>query len=392
MKIRPQTNWADNKVVELHLKDTPLESFLRKEVQKYTPLQLPFGLSPADKMLEEDYKVNWLVKGLVPEKSLIHIYGPTASFKTFFTVELFYCVATGINFFGLDVTQGPVVYIAGEGHHGLKPRIKAQVVRHGKPAENIFISDLPAKLSDEQNIQDIIDSIKIACPDVKLIVVDTLHRNMGDGDENSASDIAKILSGLDRIKNETGASILLVHHTGHGNNDRARGSSAIRAAMDVEYSIVFKNGLVTMTCTKSKDFEEPSPKKFKPTSVNTGWFDEDGFPITSIVLEEVGSFYEPQVNNLTPLQQQSLADLARLILDEGISPSQEMIDAMTAQHQGVEPPERIIDVVVWRKSFTDNYIEDGKLPNSAGRSFRRIKNDLLDAQVIQNFQDYVWLS
>jgi putative DNA primase/helicase len=33
---------------------------------------------------------------------------------------------------------------------------------------------------------------------------------------------------------ELGAAVLLVHHSGHGDKDRARGSSAIRAAVDVE--------------------------------------------------------------------------------------------------------------------------------------------------------------
>ena len=80
---------------------------------------------------------------------------------------------------------------------------------------------------------------------------------MGPGDENSAADIGAFLNSVDMLRDETGAAVVIVHHAGHGDKTRARGSSAIRAAVDVEYSLTKTPEGVTLECTKAKDFEPP---------------------------------------------------------------------------------------------------------------------------------------
>ncbi len=56
------------------------------------------------------------------------------------------------------------------------------------------------------------------------------------GDENSSQDIAAFIGNIDKHIKPLGAAALVVHHSGHGQKDRSRGSSSIRAAMDGEFA------------------------------------------------------------------------------------------------------------------------------------------------------------
>ena len=59
--------------------------------------------------------------------------------------------------------------------------------------------------------------------DIGLIVIDTFHRNLGGGNEDSAADIATFLSNIDTYLKPIGAAIVIIHHSGHGNKERSRG-------------------------------------------------------------------------------------------------------------------------------------------------------------------------
>ena len=63
----------------------------------------------------------------------------------------------------------------------------------------------------------------------KLIIVDTLARNLGNGDENSNADIGMFINNIDiHLRSRFGAAVLIVHHTGHLEKDRSRGASSLR--------------------------------------------------------------------------------------------------------------------------------------------------------------------
>ena len=65
-----------------------------------------------------------------------------------------------------------------------------------------------------------------------LVIIDTLNRNFGAGDENNTADMTRFIIGLDRLKNDLNTAILVVHHTGLGNKERSSGNSALKAALD----------------------------------------------------------------------------------------------------------------------------------------------------------------
>ena len=116
-----------------------------------------------------------------------------------------------------------------------------------------------------------------------MIIVDTLNRNFGGGDENSTKDMTGFVDGLARLQSMTRAAIFVVHHTGKGEAETARGNSALRAAMDTEMSLFQKPGEILLECTKQKDAAEFPAIGFNMEIITLG-HDDEGEEVTSCVM------------------------------------------------------------------------------------------------------------
>ncbi|WP_257296737.1 helicase RepA family protein [Endozoicomonas sp. YOMI1] len=92
------------------------------------------------------------------------------------------------------------------------------------------------------------------------------------------------VAGCDKIRAETGVTVIVVHHTGKNKDRDARGSSALRAACDFEFCIdrPEKGMSYTLKCTKAKDSEPPPTQAFDmvPRFLR---FDSDQEEVTTLV-------------------------------------------------------------------------------------------------------------
>ena len=239
-----------------------------------------------------------------------------------------FCIAIGHDFAGSPVNQGKVAYLAGEGFNGLSKRFKALEEKYKTQTSDVFVINKPASLMCKDSTKEVIKEVDNICPNPALVIVDTLHRNFGGGDENNAKDVGKLMEVITAIINHTGATILLVHHCGHGAADRARGSSSLKAALDVEYKVSKKGDVVTMKNTKVKDFDEPKPILFNlvPQSIS-GWLDDAGSPIQSAILE-LNTTTTPKLKVFSSKRDSGiLKALEALIDDKGIPIPQSAINA-----------------------------------------------------------------
>ena len=134
-----------------------------------------------------------------------------------------------------------------------------------------------------------------------LVVIDTVARCFGSGDENSTRDMNNFVKAVDKIKKKYGCTVLLVHHTGHGTQERGRGSSVLIGALDSEYKIKkSEDNIVTLSCTNMKDGVEPKPMNMEFATVDLGVINKKGRMITSAVLLQTDK--EPQqVEKIKPL-------------------------------------------------------------------------------------------
>jgi hypothetical protein len=212
-----------------------------------------------DTEIEQLPAVEYLVDQIIPLGATAEVHGPPGSAKSFFALSIACAVATGRGFCGYPVKKGLVVYVAGEGIAGTGARLRAWKSEYGvSGGVNALFKRGAVQLMNPEAVARFVADLKSLPQPPALVVFDTLARCMVGGDENSAKDMGLVIAAVDRIRNETGAAVLLVHHTGK-NGESERGSTALRGAVDAMFSLKNDAGRVTLSCEKQKDAAEFAP-------------------------------------------------------------------------------------------------------------------------------------
>ena len=249
-------------------------------------------LIAADDYCQKPAPIKWLVKGWIQSDALIMIHGPSGGGKTFVVLDWCLRLASGMTeWAGHRVKPARIVYLAGEGHHGLRARIAAWKQHHQAGNLQMWLSRSGCDLNTPEGYLSTSNHLKQLPEPPDLIVIDTLHRFLS-GDENSAQDAKTMLDACAQLMREFNCSVLLVHHTGVSEEaqHRARGSSAWRGALDIEVSIIPAKDEAPMQITqrKAKDSEFSADVFARLQKVDiSGWIDEDGEQVSSAVIEIV---------------------------------------------------------------------------------------------------------
>jgi hypothetical protein len=207
---------------------------------------------------------SWLVEGFIPEGCLAVLYGLSGHGKSFAALEIAAGIATGGKVLGQGARRGSVVYVAAEGQRGMQGRLKAWQQHRGVKASNLHWVTTPLDLCEVSDPMGLIQAVREKGLDPKLLVLDTLARNFGGGDENSTQDMNRFVRNLGTIAEAfPGATVLVVHHAGKQGKKGARGSSALVAAADTVIRAEKLDLLVTLRCEKQKDDEPFKPVSFR---------------------------------------------------------------------------------------------------------------------------------
>jgi len=325
--------------------------------------------------IEPCLDANYLVSGWLGAGGLSVLFGPSNTGKTFIAVDLAAHVASGKGWRGCKVRKGPVVYVAAEGGGGIRNRIAA--IRQTRPR---FESDtqlflLPTHLDLHSSADAVALCEAMPFDQAALIVVDTLARNMGPGDENSARDMAQFIASLDLIRERSKAHVLVVHHSGKNADAGARGSSALRAAVDTEIAVT--DGQIT--CAKQRDMEIPQRLFFSLETVPLGE-DRDGDPVTSAVVVSADA---------PPAKQKPLAGRDEVA-------AQALVEALRLHGQkrvseNIPANRKSVELSKWREQCLVNGLTDAEASVDAKRkAFTRARERLLDCNHIRIWGQYVW--
>ncbi len=213
----------------------------------------------------------WLLQRYVPEDALMMIYGAPNSFKSFLALDWAMTISSGRGWLGAKVSAARrCCYIMGEGLRGLRQRTDAWKAARGTSGE-IFFLERPVSILEPGNVKKLKAELRRLAP--AFLVVDTVARNFGAGDENSTKDMTAFVTACDELRASVEAMTLcLVHHTGWSDDHahRPRGSIALHAATDLEYLCIRPRGELTMTLRqpRTKDGEEMADEHF--TMLKTG--------------------------------------------------------------------------------------------------------------------------
>lgn len=210
----------------------------------------------------------YLIDDFIPESSFAQLYGPSDLGKTFVVLDMALSVATGVEWMGRKVRQGPVVYFAAEGSTSMKFRIRAWAEQHGfgrdDIRENFRLIAEALPLARRNDVRALIREIKNVFPDriPSLVVLDTQAQCTEGVDEDNAGEMSVIIGAANMIKFKTGAAVLLIHHTGVTVLDRARGSGSVYNALNTQIALEGKSYSLQLVCKKQKD-----DSKFKPIHI-----------------------------------------------------------------------------------------------------------------------------
>jgi RecA-family ATPase len=207
-------------------------------------------------LLKENVRVEYLLPPFLTKGGTMLLAAPLKSMKTFLGLHMGAAIASGRPFIDMSTEQARVLYIDFEiGVAEAKTRYRP-MEEHYEAGDNFFIrtaDESPLSLdtgtNGHTNFVRLLESVKPA-----VVFIDTL-RMVTHGEENSSTDMMKVMMNLRQLKLHYNFTAVLIHHMGKENTDErqtaprtSRGSSVIEDSPDTI-------GYITKHATNA---EEPS--------------------------------------------------------------------------------------------------------------------------------------
>ena len=236
------TSWIDE--------DDPWEAVAKERRSKFAPVHVA--------EVAKRPPPTWLIKELLPEADLVMLYGEPGAGKSFLALDMAFAIATGHEWGEMETAFGAVVWIAAEAAGSIRLRAQAYARQHGMELENanLWVMDHPISLMSEEDAEALGEALVEKAP--KLIIIDTLAAASGGANENSGEDMNKVLANCRKLHATTGATVMLVHHSGKDKAKGARGWSGLKAAMQTELCVLYNEGKRLLAVTKQRDAEDGS--------------------------------------------------------------------------------------------------------------------------------------
>lgn len=217
-----------------------------------------------------------LVGDFIPIPSVGLLVGEKSLGKTFNSIELAVCLATGRPYAGIHEISnsdgrsradrsdiGATLFILSEGNIGFQKRLDAarlnlSVIERRKlsqnwGSENLPIAYLPApRMAAEQEFNALLETIndwqggilsQRPNSTLELIVVDTIAGAFVGFDENRTSEAQEIMARLKRLSDATGSVVMgVTHPSKNGSKREAKGSVNLGGSADFILSITKSRG------------------------------------------------------------------------------------------------------------------------------------------------------
>lgn len=248
-----------------------------------------------------------LIDRVIPRHAYGILRGRDHSFKSFVALDWACCLATGKPWQEHPAEQARVLYIAGEGAHGLAQRIDSWEYAWRKkiPDDMLTIRQTALNMHQPGPAYDhLLDHVTAG--GYELVIIDTLRRVSGAADGNS-SEMGAVVDNIDRLKNATrDGTVLAVAHTDKGDHD-TRGYSGIEDDADFIWSARRDHSALTLKLTKMKDGPDNRELILEAKPADAG----------SLVLQGIAG--QPTIDN-TENEQKILTALQELDID-GVTPA-----------------------------------------------------------------------
>lgn len=202
-----------------------------------------FGARTMNSLAGKPIEYDWLIKGLVERNGVFILAAEKQAGKSFVVMDMGMKIARGLQYGDRITRKGIVLHIACEDGKGVQMRAEGYRQANGiSPDMDIpyIVMDRDFTLMDDKVIDRLIDAVK-AWEDhygmpVELIIIDTLSVATEGLNEIDGAEVGKVLARVNRLKDQTGAAICLVHHM-NASGGRVRGHTSIEANVSQVFEI-----------------------------------------------------------------------------------------------------------------------------------------------------------
>jgi hypothetical protein len=235
----------------------------------------------------------YLIDGMLVERTISMIWGPPGCMKTFVALDMALCIATGMAWHGKAVVSGPALYIAAEGSFNVGQRAYGWWKNRGKDLRempNFKMIPIAVSITHKPDFDALLAQLQAMPAMPSIIILDTLARTFGEGNENTQEDMNKYVATIGRIIELTGAHVMVVHHSGVGEAARERGSNVMRAATETVLKIDRDGERIDVVSKqpsgRQKEALEAETVMLRAAQVSFIW-PADNEEMTTIVLNDV---------------------------------------------------------------------------------------------------------
>jgi hypothetical protein len=382
--------FGPNEDAAILLTDSMIKAVPQVASVKLSPraLDLQMQMTPLH-AISPNLSSRYLVKGWLDRGALSVVYSESNVGKTFLALDLALHIAAGVDWHGHRVPgneayAGPVIYVAGEGGLGIDNRIEAirrespHLMEYAEENGDFVLMKTMLDMTGSDDAFDLVAAIEADSIDPALIVIDTLAMAFGGGDENTSKDMSVFVRNCAHIRAQTGAHVMVIHHSGKDTTKGARGSGALRAASDTEIELTREGNVILATQRKQRDM--PTDKTFAYTlrSVFIG-NDEDGDKVFSAVVEptEAPKKSPPRLKGQALIAMQAFADAVK---DHGVTKGGE--DFPTNR--------KCVSLEDWREACDRHSLSGGDGDSSKRTAFHKAWKGLQERGVIRVLDGFAW--
>lgn len=314
-----------------------------------------------------------LIKGVLGEGEFTMVSGLPGSGKSVILTDAACHVAAGMEWHGRAVKQGFVVYLAAERQALTERRMLAFRKEHGVKDVPLLVLggmiDLTSSLADADALAAYINEAAEACGEPCVwIIIDTLTRTFGPGDQHQSKDMAKFVRSCDRLTEKAGAHVTVIHHTAWS-GERGKGAIDLDGAVDASFMVKKLARGYALECDGANDGDEGIICHFTMKGVDVG-LDEDGEPTFApvVVPSDGGSAGAGLVASLKGHNAKALEMLTEACVRTG-----------QPVHENV-----------WRDLFYGSY--PGDKTETLKVRFQRVRKALKDSGAVHYHDETYWVS
>lgn len=218
----------------------------------------------------------WLVQDLIVDQAIVAAVGRWKTTKSYGLLDLCISIATGEPAFGVHEipNPGPVVFVNEEsGQTALWRRLDAlcrgRAINPDRLRGRLLLGANSRIKLDHTDWQE--ELVRIGEQlEPRLFVFDPLARmKQASREENAQTEMAVVIEYIRRLRDDTGAAVLFVHHTGH-QGEQMRGTSDLESFWETR--LTWKRDGQSPTVTVTSEHREAESSE--PLSYQIRWDDQ----------------------------------------------------------------------------------------------------------------------